>query len=452
MIWLLSLAFGIGGSLLISISFDNSYEREKNADLNTFRNVQRTMYLVGEAGGISSVSESLDILQQMYSKGMINATAVRAYYDDGNFMDSYGSIDDKQKDIEPGTISVYLDDNGKHYFRIAGAVNTGEVSVKLVAYYDITALYDMRSAQYATYQKVFAATVAVGAAVSCAIAYWLTVPLSKLKKATKRLSEGEMDYRADIDTKDEFGELANDFNSMADKLEGNIDELQDSVRRQEEFMGSFAHEMKTPMTSIIGYADLLRSQSLNDDEQMNAANYIFSEGKRLESLSFKLLDLIVMKNGEPDLKAVNPSQLISQLIENLKPVYANQNIILQYKCEDGTCLMDADLIKSLLVNIIDNARKALSNGGNIYVASKKLAEGYEIKVLDNGPGIPEAALAHLTEAFYRVDKSRSRAQGGVGLGLKLCDEIVKMHNGEMKIESRVGNGTCVTVKFNGGVV
>lgn len=217
-------------------------------------------------------------------------------------------------------------------------------------------------------------------------------------------------------------------------------------------MGSFAHEMKTPMTSIIGYADLLRSQSLNAEEQMNAANYIFSEGKRLESLSFKLLDLIVMKNGMPDMKPTSPAVIISQLAESLKPVFARQSIVLQYKCEDGCCLMDADLVKSLLVNLIDNSRKAFENGGNIFISSKMTDSGCEIKVLDNGPGIPEDALSHLTEAFYRVDKSRSRSQGGVGLGLNLCSEIVKLHNGEMTIESRVGNGTCVTVRLNGGAV
>ncbi len=449
MIWLLSLALGIGGSLLISISFDNAYYRELNSAVSSFRNAQRILSYIDEAGGKSA---PYDVLKQMELSGVMNADAVNAYFDDDTVLDSYGGIDDNSRDIVSDTVSVYSNSSDKKYLRVAGDIVNSYVNFKLVAYYDITPIYLTRDSQYAIYNKIFVVTIIIGTALSYAMAYLLTRPLASLKSATKKLAEGDMDYRAVVKTKDEFGALSNDFNAMADKLEENINELQDSMKRQEEFMGSFAHEMKTPMTSIIGYADLLRSQSLDADEQMNAANYIFSEGKRLESLSFKLLDLIVTKNGEPDMKEVNPAQLISQLAESLKPIYLKQNITLQYKCEDFTCLMDADLIRSLLVNLLDNARKALSDGGNIYLTSKLVNGMCEIKVLDNGPGIPEESLSHLTEAFYRVDKSRSRAQGGAGLGLNLCNEIVKLHNGEMRIESRVDNGTSVTVLLNGGAV
>lgn len=452
MIWLLSLAFGIGGSFLISISFDNSYKRELDSALSSFRSVQRVIYFLDEEGAMNYDYAPYEMLKQMKLTGMLSADAFKAYDSDGKQIDSYGSVDDSVSSFKDNSVSVFCDNNGKRYFRIEGNISTNNGSFKLVAYYNITSIYLSRASQYDIYKKIFAVAILAGAVLSYAIAYWLTLPLDKLKNATKMLAEGDMDYRAVIDTRDEFGELSNDFNSMADKLEKNMNKLQDSVQRKEEFMASFAHEMKTPMTSIIGYADLLRSQSLDADEQMNAANYIFSESRRLESLSFKLLDLIVMKNGEPDMKAVNPAQLISQLIESLKPIYLKQNLTLQYKCEDCSCLMDADLIKSLLVNLLDNARKALSDGGNIYVTSKLIDGTCVIKVLDNGPGIPEESLAHLTEAFYIVDKSRSQAQGGVGLGLNLCNEIAKLHNGEIKFESRVGNGTCVTVFLNGGEV
>lgn len=449
MIWLLSLAFGIGGSLLISISFDNAYERELHSAVNSFRNTRSFLNYIDDAG---VMAEPYDILKQMEISGMMNADAVKACYYDGTVFYNYCNVNDNSKNAEDDTVSVFCDESGKRYFRVSGNIINSDVSFKLVEYFDITPIYLTRTSQYVIYKRIFAATIAIGTALSFVMAYWLTRPLDSLKIATKRLAAGDMDYRAEVKTKDEFSELSNDFNAMADKLEENIIELQNSVQRQETFMGSFAHEMKTPMTSIIGYADLLRSQSLSDDEQMNAANYIFSEGKRLESLSFKLLDLIVMKNGKPDLQEINPAQFISQLAESLKPVFLKQNVVLQYKCEDCTCLMDADLIKSLLVNLLDNARKALSNGGNIYVTSKLVDGICVIKVHDNGQGIPEESLAHLTEAFYRVDKSRSRAQGGVGLGLNLCSEIAKLHNGEIRIESRVGNGTTVTVFLNGGAV
>lgn len=210
-------------------------------------------------------------------------------------------------------------------------------------------------------------------------------------------------------------------------------------------MGSFAHELKTPMTSIIGYADLLRSQSLDEQEAQEAANYIFSEGKRLEALSIKLLDLLMVKHQPPTLKATRMATVIESLASHLQPVYQQSGITLQCRCQDGLCCLDPDLFRSVLVNLLDNARKALPDGGNIYVLGDQTQDGYRVRVLDNGRGMPEEATRHLTEAFYRVDKARSRAQGGAGLGLTLCSRIIELHKGTISFASREGNGTCVTI-------
>ena len=113
-------------------------------------------------------------------------------------------------------------------------------------------------------------------------------------------------------------------------------------------------------------------------------------------------------------------------------------------------MLDTDFFGSLLVNLIENARKALPAGGVISIRSAMTAEGCRVQVSDNGRGIPKEALAHITEAFYRVDKSRSRAQGGAGLGLTLCAEIAKMHNGTISFESEDDRGTTVTADLKGG--
>ena len=451
MIWLLSLAFGVGGSLLISISFNNSIEREKEAALNSFQYVLRTLQLVNEASTLPNNSDILDVIQQMESRGMNDFSAISLSEYGGETLYSSGSGGLAQLgDAASNSLTLVSDDAGNRHFKVAGAIETEAQNLQLIICYDIQDIYTARDEQYSVYATAFAVTIAVGAALSYLLSYLLTRPLGRLSAATKRIAAGDLSYRSRVKTNDEFGTLSENFDAMAEKLEENITELKDSVRRQEEFMGSFAHEMKTPMTSIIGYADLLRSRSLNPTEQMNAANYIFSEGKRLESLSLKLLDMIVLKNSKLELKLTSPSTLISSTVEYLKPIYAEAGIRLQYKCEEGECLMEPDLVKSLLVNLMDNARKALDKGGNIYIMSVMLSDGCEIRVLDNGPGIPPEALAHLTEAFYRVDKSRSRAQGGAGLGLSLCNDIAKLHGGCLKFQSRVGNGTQVTAELHGG--
>ena len=451
MIWLLSLAFGVGGSLLISISFNNSIEREKEAALNSFQYVLRTLQLVNEASTLPNNSDILDVIQQMEKKGMNDFSAISLSEHGGETLYSSGSGGLAQLgDAASNSLTLVSDDAGNRHFKVAGTIETEAQNLQLIICYDIQDIYTARDEQYSVYATAFAVTIAVGAALSYLLSYLLTRPLGRLSAATKRIAAGDLSYRSRVKTNDEFGTLSENFDAMAEKLEENITELKDSVRRQEEFMGSFAHEMKTPMTSIIGYADLLRSRRLNPTEQMNAANYIFSEGKRLESLSLKLLDMIVLKNSKLELKLTSPSTLISSTVEYLKPIYAEAGIRLQYKCEEGECLMEPDLVKSLLVNLMDNARKALDKGGNIYIMSVMLSDGCEIRVLDNGPGIPPEALAHLTEAFYRVDKSRSRAQGGAGLGLSLCNDIAKLHGGCLKFQSRVGNGTQVTAELHGG--
>ena len=137
--------------------------------------------------------------------------------------------------------------------------------------------------------------------------------------------------------------------------------------------------------------------------------------------------------------------MIDNLSLHLQPVYTKRGIMLQSRCEHGICLVEPDLFSSVLTNLLDNARKAIDNGGNIMIVGESIQGYYRIRVFDNGRGMPEEAIKHITEAFYRVDKSRSRAQGGAGLGLTLCKEVIQLHGGTIAFASREGNGTCVTV-------
>jgi signal transduction histidine kinase len=237
---------------------------------------------------------------------------------------------------------------------------------------------------------------------------------------------------------------------MAQQVGNSIQSLKDSAMRQEQFMGNFAHEMKTPMTSIIGYADLLRTQSLTTEEQADAANYIFSEGKRLESLSFKLLDIFVADRKDISLKPASPSEIALDITEHLRPSYEKDSITLSCDYEDGLCLLEPDLTRTLLLNLLDNARKAIEGNGWIHITVAMLPGGCRLAISDSGKGISAEALQHLTEAFYRVDKSRSRSQGSAGLGLTLCAKIAKLHHGEIHFSSKPGTGTTVTVDLKGG--
>lgn len=452
-ILLLALAYGVGGSVMISLSFSSAMARERDNAVLTYKMIVDVLQITdAENSGRQTTAYTVTrVLNQM--QGSMGA-AVRITL--GGEIIDVGSITLFEHapvctEEEFCSIADYGTADGKHYLLLNALVEQAtSTSVDLA--FDVTDVYTARQAQHRAYHTTFLALIAVGALLSWAAAYLLTRPLGALSRASRELANGNLSYRAKVRSRDEVGALARDFNHIAERLEADVEQLQEAMAVQERFMADFSHEMKTPMTSIIGYADLLRSQVLTPAEQMDAANYIFSEGRRLEGLSLKLLDMLSLGHSELKLVPASPAALISGLVEHLKTVYARQGIQIQYRCAEGMCLLEPDLVKTLLVNLLDNARKALDSGGNIYVLQEMLPDGCRIRVLDNGRGIPPESLAHLTEAFYRVDKSRSRAQGGAGLGLALCNEIVHQHGGTMQFESRVGNGTVVTVELKGGSV
>lgn len=459
MVCLLSLIFGIGGSMLISMSFGDSLGREKEAAINSYQMVLNTLLVVNNVSPQADYSYISRTLEQLSSQNSSVWSALRltadensnSVYESGDAVE-YLNGNIAQADANSCTISFFEGEKGAKYLQLSGELTANEETLRLDIAYDISPIYKTRHLQQSAYHKIFLIMVCICAILSFLMAWFLTKPLMSLSRASRELASGNLSYRSRISSKDEVGTLSSDFNSMANKLEKSITELKDAMERQERFMGSFAHELKTPMTSVIGYADLLRSQALDPTEQMDAANYIFSEGRRLESLSLKLLDIIVMNKKEISLVYASPARIITDLAERLKPMLAERDIQLEYKCEEGLCRLEPDLVKSLLINLIDNARKAIDKAGGIFIVSEMLRDGCRIRVLDNGRGMPPGALEHITEAFFRVDKSRSRAQGGVGLGLTLCSEIVKLHNGTIEFESHEPRGTCVTVELKGGRV
>ena len=443
MVWLLTLSYGIGGVLLISQSFRNSLQQEKASAASSYEMTLQTVQLVNLVDirqDFSSIRTALDRMDAVSNQAGIQVTKNgEAIYQSGKTIEKLATAS--------GSQLLLFSEDSRHFLQISGPVQTNDTPLQLDILYEITPIYTARAEQLATYHRVFLGMLILGGAAAWGIAWILTRPLGKLSHAARRLAAGKLDTRAKLQAKDEVGQLGAEFDRMAEQLSETITAQQEEMERQEQFMGSFAHELKTPMTSIIGYADLLRGQSLDEQEAQEAANYIFSEGKRLEALSLKLLDLLLMKHQNLALVETDPAVLISSLVTHLQPVYREQGIVLQCRCEGGLCRLEPDLFSSVLTNLLDNARKALDHGGNIYVLGKQENGCYQIQVLDNGRGMPEEALRHLTEAFYRVDKSRSRAQGGAGLGLTLCSRILELHRGTINFASREGKGTCVTVSL-----
>lgn len=162
------------------------------------------------------------------------------------------------------------------------------------------------------------------------------------------------------------------------------------------------------MTSIIGYADVLRSQELSKERIFRCSNTIFNEGRRLEALSIKLLELMVVGKQELERKRVNPRLLAQDLELSLAPLLQTSHMALRVRVQDGVLLADPDLLKTLLYNLIDNARKASEPGSEILLHGAIRDNRYIFSVADRGRGIPKEEIHKITQAFYMVDKSRAR--------------------------------------------
>ena len=441
MVWILTLSYGVGGVLLIRQNFQSSLDQmQKNAE-QSYEMILQSVQLVNLVDIQQDLSNINNTLEKMTKQdGLVGVKLSKGgsvLYQSGEF------AVDTENDNDFG--SYMFSRNNKHYYQIKGNVTPDKNPLVLIILYDLSSVYQAREAQVNTYHQVFIMLIIIGGFTAWISTYLMTKPLANVSKTARALASGDLDSRVNPKAHDEIGQLGSDFDNMADRLAENINELKLTMEHQDQFMGSFAHELKTPMTSIIGYADLLRSQALTGEEAQEAANYIFSEGKRLESLSLKLLDLLMMKKESINLVPTDMKLIITNLTVHLKPVYTKKNIQLDCRCEPGMCMAEPDLFSSVLTNLVDNARKALDNGGNIMILGESVNGFYRIRVIDNGRGMPEEAIKHITEAFYRVDKSRSRAQGGAGLGLTLCKEVIQLHNGTIAFASREGNGTCVTV-------
>ena len=451
MVVLLGLSFGLGGTILIHRSFKTSLSSTIDSDLLNYESIQSTLLIAVDTNSVSSYIDMSNIINQLSAQGNSNRKNIILRNSDMevvSIMNSSFTYKEMKPSDENTCNSIIWRENNNYYLQLCSSmdINTENLDIsQMDIVYDITSVYAARAQEQNTFRLLLIAIFVVGSITSMIAASLFTKPLEKLSSLAQHISHGDYSARLHIHSGDEIEALANDFNNMADTIEDNISELHFSMEKQEQFMGSFAHELKTPMTSIIGYADLLRSQNMSEDETNEAANYIFSEGKRLESLSLKLLDLLVVKNQETILTPTDPALAVRNVINVMKPELAKEHITLKSSCRKGCCMMDIDLFQSLIINIIDNARKAIDDNGLIHVAGTVRDDNYVIIIKDNGRGMPPEEITRISEAFYRIDKSRSRAQGGAGLGLAICSKIAEIHQAKIKYKSAVGRGTVVTI-------
>lgn len=272
----------------------------------------------------------------------------------------------------------------------------------------------------------------------------LTGPLNRMSKAARRIAKGDYAQRLSLSGQDEIGTLAESFNQMADAVEEKIAELAKAARDKEDFVANFAHELKTPLTSIIGYADTIYQKELSREETRRASWHIWNEGMRLESLSLKLMELTVLNRQDFPLTQLPADELLQDVAEGLSPLLEKRQIDFHLQAEPACVLADYDLLKTLLLNLTDNSIKAGADRIALLGKAGETPDKYLICVSDNGCGMEPEELSRITEAFYMVDKARSRKQHGAGLGLSLADRVAEIHGDRLRFASKKDQGTQVS--------
>lgn len=310
--------------------------------------------------------------------------------------------------------------------------------------HDVTDIYALRGQYMSTLRLVYLAAVAGSLLAGFVLSAVLTAPIRNLSRSARQIAGGNYSVRANVRTGDEIGTLAAQFNHMTQELESHIQSLELATQQQKDFTASFAHELKTPLTSIIGYADTLRSRKLPEEQQFEAASFIFSEGRRLETMSHSLLRLFSLENEAPKMQRFSALALAKGVEESISYPMRQRKLVLELRVEDAMITGERSLLEILLYNLLDNARKASEPGSKITVLGTPTPAGYCFAVKDRGRGIPPEAISRITEPFYMVDKSRSRAEGGAGLGLALSKRIAQLHGARLHYESIVGRGTVVS--------
>lgn len=351
--------------------------------------------------------------------------------------------------VECSGLDLFQSDSGEE---AQGTEREEAQRIYFVTQWDISKTVGQQETLQQYFVRCYLIAMVLGMALLGAFSVLLTGPLKRMSKAAYRMAKGDYEERLAITGRDEIGELAVSFNRMAEAVEEKVEALSDAAREKEDFVANFAHELKTPLTSIIGYADMIYQRDLPRETVRDASWYIWNEGMRLESLSLKLMDLAVLGRQDFPLQEMAADELLQNVAEGLQPVFQEREVAFRLDAEPAYIKVDYDLLKTLLLNLVDNSMKA--GGRRISLLGRLTEEGYEVSVEDDGCGMEEEELSRITEAFYMVDKARSRKQHGAGLGLALAERIARVHGCELTFRSRKGEGTKVSFCLNcekGGV-
>ncbi len=342
--------------------------------------------------------------------------------------------------FETGTLEGYYAED--YYTAGVPIIQSYGDSAEIQGYCYTFAKATFTSALPKTFVKIFLISAGITLVIVilfvAILSYQMARPLKQMSNAAKRFAVGDFSVRVYVRSSDEVGELANAFNNMADSLSAS-----EGMRRT--FISNVSHELKTPMTSIAGFIDGILDGTIPPERQKHYMNVVSNEVKRLSRLVTSMLSLSRIDNGE--LK-IHPAtfDLFSTLISILagfeqKIIERNLRITGLEKFRAIKVYADPDLIYQVIYNLIENAVKFTNEGGYINFDLEETRFDITVMITNSGEGIPPEDIRFIFDRFYKTDKSRSMDKKGMGLGLYIAKTIMRLHGGDIYVDSRPGEYT-----------
>lgn len=455
---LIIIAVDVTAVTVLSQSYRTMIERERDQAISeheylTANIANNVVYERMRQGKLLLDDEEVRSVVSTAVEETLDARIGFAFYDDsGEIRSDHADVlagkDDYIETVKTGDgcYSMISDEGGRSYIMVGSSMKMEGLMYYMFTVSDISEIFALLDRQLVFVQRAGILFGALIGFVLIVIVFRLLTPLNRVNRGIREIARGDYSLRLPEKGGEEFKELSGNINRMAYAVEENMVRIQGIADSRKRFIDNLAHEMKTPLTSILGFSDLLRvKRTVSDEERREYAGIIVEETKRLRGLSGKLLELATTDSVNLEFEKIPVEELFSEIRSAVTLMIERRKVRFSiYPCAK-TVLVDKELFKSLLYNLIDNAVKASAPGQEVRLAAAMYDERLWITVSDDGIGMSEEDVKKAAEPFYMADKSRSRKAGGAGLGLALCAEITKRHDSELMIKSALGKGTTVAV-------
>lgn len=335
----------------------------------------------------------------------------------------------------------------KYYLMINSLLLLNGTKYEFIYSEDISRLFIMKYQNYLTIAKINVIVMLLMMVFlyyfTCEITEPIKLLIDKINDIIKHKYHKKLFYKSDIL---EFQEIASNFNTMTDEIQYQIFNLQKQNDQKQRFIENLTHEIRTPLTSIIGYSSLMLKKEVQDSHLIKQSfDIIHQNGERILGLTTELIKMIDVKETNLMIETISLQESLAEVIQSFSLQIKENHIEVQIQGKDNNLETDKGLFTILISNLIDNCIKALKTTSTKQILLTMEQDHLIIK--DSGIGISEENLEKIFEPFYMVDTSRSKSINGLGLGLSICQQIIDLLGFSFEIESKVNVGTTIKLKF-----